>query len=124
MVYHVSMNEDAKHFSMLMRTLPTKITKMTKTTILRKTKRLDLNLWLKASKLSMYSSAAPVGRHIHYNIASVAGPNAAETSKCGDLISSPEVKNGRVKDPHLGRLSELDLEKGTPCFIKVEEEGA
>lgn len=58
MVYHESVKEDAKHVSMLMRILPTKITTtattmMVKKMMARKTKRLDLNLLLKVSKLSV-----------------------------------------------------------------------
>jgi hypothetical protein len=55
MVYHVSAKEDANHLSMLMMILPTKITTTITTTpkMVRKTKRMDLNLLLKASKLSV-----------------------------------------------------------------------
>jgi len=89
--------KDAKLVSMLKRILPTKITTTKTTMMVRKTKRPDLNLLLKArssryGKGYRYPSTCTVhvGQHIHYTIVSVAGRYASDTPKCGGLILFPK----------------------------------
>ena len=127
MVYHVLVKGNADNVSMLMIILPTKINTTVTTTpmMVRKTKRMDHNLLLKALTLSVWKRiqvfiySACRSTPLHYTNASVAGHNASDTTKCDDLISFPKVKNGRTEDTtHIGRLSKFDLEKGTPYSNK------
>ena len=114
-----------KHVSILtgMRIIPTTTTT---TMIVKNNKRLDLNLFStrrrsRHEKVCRHSSTCKVraGQHIHYTIASVAGRSTSDRPNCSDLISLLKVKNGQARDTTLvGRLSTLDLEKGTPSSNK------
>ena len=80
----------------------------------------------KVEALSMENDGIHLGQHIHYTIASIVGRNASDTPKRGDLVSFTKGKNGRAKDTRIvsksfaqrvkGRLSKLDLGKGTAVF--------
>jgi len=86
----------------------------------------------KVEALSMEKDGIHLGQHINYTVACIAGRNVSDTPKRGDLVSFTKGKNGRAKETRIvsksfaqrvkGRLSKLDLEKGTAVFQPLSDD--